>query len=435
MKRFWVIILGDFLSFWVAFSLIIFIRFDNVFFSSALQTHLLPFAILYISWVLCFYLFGLYDLFAIKPTLPYLKQFGVALITLLSVGILFFYFVPLFGITPKTNLLFQVFGFGMFSFLWRRMIYLIFSKQLTRPAIICGENVYLDKIIEVINTNPQLGLQLILKTNNIQEAFRKLKEIKNVVLIFDENNNHISKQDIVNLYKNDAEVLGVVEAYERYIFKIPVDHISESWVVENIKIKKYALYNFINEIINILIPLSLLILTSPFLLITALLIKVSDGGPIFIRQKRVGENGKIFRLFKFRSMVALDKDGQAENGTPTWSEKNDPRVTGIGKIIRATHIDEIPQMINILKGDMNLIGPRPERPEFVEKLEQSIPYYDLRHIIRPGFTGWAQIKYRYARTIEDSKEKFEYDFYYTKNRNIFLDFGIILKTIQIIFTH
>lgn len=430
MKRFWFIILGDFLSFWVAFSLIIFFRFGSTLFSSSLAIHLLPFTILYISWVLCFYLFGLYDLFAIKPTLPYLKQFGIAIIALLSVGILFFYFIPLFGITPKTNLLFQVLGFGIFSFLWRRMIYIIFSKQLTRPAIVCGENIYLDKVIEVINTNPQIGLKLILKTNNIKEAFEKMKEMKDVVLIFDENNNQISKQDIVNLYKNDAEVLGVVEAYERYILKIPVDHISESWVIENIKIKKYTIYNFINKITNIVIPLIVLIITSPFLLIGGLFVYLQDKGNIIYTQKRVGLNGKIFNLYKMRSMI-IDSE---KNGA-VWTKENDDRITPIGKIIRKTHIDEIPQMINILNGDMNLIGPRPERPEFVEKLEQSIPYYDLRHIIRPGFTGWAQIKYHYARTIEDSKEKFEYDFYYTKNRNIFLDFGIIIKTIQIIFTH
>jgi lipopolysaccharide/colanic/teichoic acid biosynthesis glycosyltransferase len=119
-----------------------------------------------------------------------------------------------------------------------------------------------------------------------------------------------------------------------------------------------------------------------------------------------------------------------------WSTgKHDDRVTPIGKIIRKLHIDEIPQMINILKGDISLVGPRPERPEFVSKLEKDISYYSFRHIIRPGFTGWAQIKYRYANTMEDSKEKFEYDLYYIKNRNIFLDFGIIIRTIQIIFTH
>ena len=126
----------------------------------------------------------------------------------------------------------------------------------------------------------------------------------------------------------------------------------------------------------------------------------------------------------------------AEEGGAKWSSgANDARVTTVGKLLRKTHIDEIPQMINILKGDIALVGPRPERPEFVEVLEKEIPYYSFRHIIKPGFTGWAQIKYRYANTTESSREKFEYDLYYIKNRNIFIDIGIIIRTIQIIFTH
>ena len=125
----------------------------------------------------------------------------------------------------------------------------------------------------------------------------------------------------------------------------------------------------------------------------------------------------------------------AEKDGAKWAEKSDSRVTRVGKILRKTHIDEIPQMWNILKGDLALVGPRPERPEFVTMLEKEVPYYFLRHTIKPGFTGWAQVKFRYARTLDDSRTKFEYDLYYMKNRNIFMDLGIIIKTAQIIFTH
>ncbi|MEZ4114028.1 MAG: sugar transferase [Candidatus Paceibacterota bacterium] len=148
------------------------------------------------------------------------------------------------------------------------------------------------------------------------------------------------------------------------------------------------------------------------------------------KQKRVGKDSEHFLIWKLQSM----KQNAEKNGA-VWAEEKDSRITRFGKILRKLHIDEIPQMINVLKGDINLVGPRPERPEFVEKLEKEIPYYFLRHSITPGFTGWAQIKYRYARTVDDSQDKFEYDLYYLKNRNVFLDFGIIIKTIQIIFTH
>jgi lipopolysaccharide/colanic/teichoic acid biosynthesis glycosyltransferase len=135
-------------------------------------------------------------------------------------------------------------------------------------------------------------------------------------------------------------------------------------------------------------------------------------------------------------MIVLGADGQAETGTAVWSTGGkDSRITKVGAITRKLHVDEIPQMLNLLKGDLALVGPRPERPEFVANLEKEIPYYFMRHTIKPGFTGWAQIKFRYARTVLDSEEKFEYDLFYLKNRNIFLDVGIILKTAQIVFTH
>jgi lipopolysaccharide/colanic/teichoic acid biosynthesis glycosyltransferase len=134
-------------------------------------------------------------------------------------------------------------------------------------------------------------------------------------------------------------------------------------------------------------------------------------------------------------MQALNKDGSAETNGAVWATAKDPRITPVGHILRTTHLDEVPQMYNIIKGDLALIGPRAERPEFVAELEQQIPYYYLRHTIKPGFTGWAQIKYRYARSIQDSREKFEYDLYYLKNKSPLLDIGIVLKTLQIIFTH
>jgi lipopolysaccharide/colanic/teichoic acid biosynthesis glycosyltransferase len=176
-------------------------------------------------------------------------------------------------------------------------------------------------------------------------------------------------------------------------------------------------------------------MTSPLLAIIILAIKIEDHGPIFIRQERYGKHGKKFKLYKFRSMIVLGADGQAETGTAVWATVNDPRVTRVGKITRKLHLDELGQMINLIKGDLTLVGPRPERSEFVAELEKQIPYYFIRHTIQPGFTGWAQIKFRYARTVMDSQEKFEYDLYYLKNRNFFLDIGIILKTVQIIFTH
>jgi lipopolysaccharide/colanic/teichoic acid biosynthesis glycosyltransferase len=433
MNRIWLIVFGDFVSFLISFLLLIIMRFNNANYLFAIQTHTPPFIILYLFWVLIFYVFGLYDLVTIKPTIPYLKRWILALISSFLIGLLLFYLVPIFGISPKINLFIQVILFGLFSFLFRRIIYTLFSKAITRPTILIGESSYIKELKNTINKNPQIGLHIINDLKNIDEL--KLINSKNVIVILDKSID-TPNEKILNLYKQGVEIIDTAKAYEKYLFKIPVQYIDTSFIIDNIDIRKNTLYTPIIFVTDKIFALLVLIISSPLLIIAIIARLIEDGNPIFIKQKRVGLNGKIFNLYKMRSMVVLSPDGSAETNGAKWATgADDPRITPVGNIIRKLHIDEIPQMINILKGDLTLVGPRPERPEFVTQLEDTIPHYKLRHIIRPGFTGWAQIKYRYARTIEDSKEKFEYDLYYIKNKNIFLDLGIMIRTIQIIFTH
>jgi lipopolysaccharide/colanic/teichoic acid biosynthesis glycosyltransferase len=168
--------------------------------------------------------------------------------------------------------------------------------------------------------------------------------------------------------------------------------------------------------------------TLPLQLLTALLIKLGSPGPLFYSQERVGRYGKIFTLFKFRSMrVDAEVDGNA-----TWAAERDPRVTRVGAVIRKLRIDELPQLINVLRGEMSFVGPRPERPVFVEQLTQVIPYYAERHWVRPGITGWAQVNYPYGASISDARRKLSFDLYYLKNTSIFLDFLILLQTVPIV---
>lgn len=429
MNRVLFVIFGDFLAFWISFVGILSVRFGPSY-QEAMATHITPFTILYFVWVLVFFLFGLYDLFNIKPTIPHIRRFGLALTTSLITGILLFYLVPIFGVSPKTNLVFQIICFGILSFVLRRLFYILFSKQIIKPLVLVGETSYIQELHTIIEKNPQLGLKIILFTNNLHEALEKYTTLKNAVLVFEGTTKTIPKKDIVALYNNKNEIIDVALAYERYLYKIPVDYISQNWIIENICTIKNIGYETLTLCINSIFSFIILLGTTPLWILSALCIYIYDQGPILYTQERVGLHGKVFKLYKLRSMIT-----ESEKNGAVWSIKNDPRITPIGKIIRKLHIDEIPQMINILKGDLALVGPRPERPEFVSKLEQTIPHYELRHIIKPGFTGWAQIKYHYASTTEDSKEKFEYDLYYIKNRNIFMDFGIILRTIQIIFTH
>jgi exopolysaccharide biosynthesis polyprenyl glycosylphosphotransferase len=171
-----------------------------------------------------------------------------------------------------------------------------------------------------------------------------------------------------------------------------------------------------------------LLLSLPLLPFIVLAIKLSSPGRVLYRQSRVGRDGVVFRCYKFRTMRS---DAEADTG-PTWAKDDDPRITRVGRFLRKTRIDEIPQLLNVFRGDMSLIGPRPERPEFVAALNKQIPYYHLRHSVRPGITGWAQILYKYGSSVEDAKEKLRYDLYYIKNTSVGLDLLIILNTIKIV---
>jgi exopolysaccharide biosynthesis polyprenyl glycosylphosphotransferase len=184
----------------------------------------------------------------------------------------------------------------------------------------------------------------------------------------------------------------------------------------------------LKRLTDIVIGFTLLTLTLPLMLLTMLAIKIDSPGPVFYRQKRVGQFDKPFTLLKFRSMTA---DAEA-GGSPLWAQRNDPRVTRVGRFIRATRIDELPQLVNVLAGEMSLVGPRPERPHFVEQLIRAIPFYRQRSYVKPGVTGWAQINFPYGASVEDAREKLAYDLYYVKNRSLLLDLAVLLSTIRVV---
>ena len=180
---------------------------------------------------------------------------------------------------------------------------------------------------------------------------------------------------------------------------------------------------FWKRVIDLVVAAFILLLSLPLWPVIALAIKTNSRGPVFYTQKRVGKDEKIFSLIKFRSMI--DK---AEKLGPKWAEENDDRITSVGKFLRRLHLDELPQLLNVIKGEMSLVGPRPERPQFVAELKKTVPDFGLRHRIKPGITGWAQVNFPYAASLEDSRRKFEYDLYYLENRSLLLDINILWKT-------
>jgi sugar transferase (PEP-CTERM system associated) len=227
-----------------------------------------------------------------------------------------------------------------------------------------------------------------------------------------------------------VRVVSMPTLYEKLTGKVPVKHINRYWLTFfNNHTVEHPVYAVAQRYINIALALIGLILTLPIYPIVMLLIKWLDPGPIFYCQERVGQNDQVFTLYKFRTMKV-----DAENGQAQWAQKDDPRVTRIGKFLRKTRIDELPQLWNILRGDMNLVGPRPERPEFVRDLQAKIPFYSKRHLVKPGVTGWSQVQYGYGSSFEHALEKLQYDLCYIKNRSVFLDLVICLKTVAVVLT-
>ena len=215
--------------------------------------------------------------------------------------------------------------------------------------------------------------------------------------------------------------------YEDLTNRIPLGAINQIWFLENLSEGSKKTYEELKRFADMSFAVVLGIIVLPFLPIIALAIKTTSTGQIFYRQERIGRNGKTFKIIKFRTMRV---NAEKETGA-VWAQENDPRITGLGKFLRKTRIDELPQLWNIVRGEMSFVGPRAERPEFHDRLKAQIPFYEERYIIKPGLTGWAQINYRYGSSVSDAAEKLQYDLYYIKNRSLVLDLGVILKTINI----
>lgn len=235
-------------------------------------------------------------------------------------------------------------------------------------------------------------------------------------------------QELLECRINGIKITDLTGFFERECGHLRMDSLYPSWLVFGSGFNQGTLRTLIKRIFDITASLLLLIVTLPIMLLTALLIIIEDGRPVFYRQERVGLTGKNYMVTKFRSMF----NDAEKAGKPQWATTDDPRSTRVGRIIRKLRIDELPQIINVLKGDMSFVGPRPERPHFVNMLSAQVPYYNMRHSIKPGITGWAQVRYPYGASIEDAIEKLQYDLYYVKNHSLFLDFIILIDTVGVV---
>jgi len=254
------------------------------------------------------------------------------------------------------------------------------------------------------------------------------KGVDRILLAGGEAWGNYAAEELVKLRMKGVAVEDCHSFYERLVSKIAIADLSPEWIVLAKGFRRDRIILFTKRVTDMMVSILGLVLSSPVALITAILIKLESPGPLLYHQQRVGQDGVQFTLYKFRSMA---EDAELDRG-PVWAVKNDSRVTRVGRIIRKLRIDEIPQMINVLKGEMSFVGPRPERSFFVEKLKEKIPYYYLRLSVKPGITGWAQISYPYGDSEEGAIEKLQYDLYYIKNMSIFFDVQIIFESLKVI---
>ena len=344
---------------------------------------------------------------------------------------LFLFLLSLFANLFDFNQGIILFGIILFfQILFKYIVLSVFVDKL--KVMFIGKNDYQNELMETLKKGEQyrfLGVYDYKKDGFIKEFQTEYERLKPDIIVdfTDDLLSDVKMVEILLNYKLEGmQYYNYLNFYENLEMKLPVGDLDQKWFLENDGFEIY--YNNFNMRIKRLIDITMAavigIVCSPIMIFAALIVKLESKGPVLFVQERTGELNKPFDIYKFRSMAQdAEKDG------PQWAQKNDNRITKFGKFMRITRIDELPQLWNIIRGDMSFVGPRPEREFFIKQLEQEIPYYNLRHTVKPGLTGWAQVMYPYGASVEDSYRKLQYDLYYIKHHNIIFDFMITLKTI------
>lgn len=331
-----------------------------------------------------------------------------------------------------------LFGWFFINIWPRQNIFILGTGNLARMMAqeLSSQQYSMFNLVGLLKTENQdivgklMGLNIWgIDSDYTRECMRN-KKIDKVIVATTQRRGNFPTEFLLNCKLQGIDVVDSPRFYECLTGKILVSELRPSWLIFSSGFKQRGFYFAVKQVFDMICAVIGLIIFSPIMLIVAILIKINSPGPVLFKQERVGKNGRTFTLIKFRSMYF---DAEKETG-PVWAADNDVRVTSVGKVIRKLRLDELPQMINVLKGEMSFVGPRPERPFFIEKLQKVIPYYNQRLIVKPGITGWAAVKYQYSSSVESALEKLQYDLYYIKNRSLILDLMIFLKTIQVMIT-
>lgn len=436
------LLLGDVCIFGLSLWFTLFIRYFTIPDAAVLWLHLVPFSILFIAWVFVFFIAGLYG----KHTRLFRRKLPTVIVSAQLVNIciaaMLFFLVPIFGIAPKTNLLLYLVISTALIVAWRLGVFprLRPSKQLKGVLIAAGTDA--KELAEEINQDHRYPFTFAYTIDTgkvpvhevIQRACRVAEEDDVMFVVVDYADAGVSAALPIiydaAFHKRRFALIDVVELYQEVFDRVPITLTRYAWILDQVGASNA--YDILKRVIDIAIGGALgavSLIVYPFVMLA---IKLDDGGPIFITQQRVGRFQKSIGVLKFRSMSGNDQGDYGESG------KSKLTVTRVGKWLRVLRIDELPQLWAVLKGDLSLVGPRPELPALANQYSARIPYYNARYLVAPGLTGWAQIRHdahpHHASAMEETKEKLSYDFYYLQHRSFMLDLFIILQTIRIVLT-
>lgn len=327
--------------------------------------------------------------------------------------------------------------FGIITIFQIAFRYIVIMGVVEKERVVfVGENDYTQDLLESVKKDGQYVFAASLNNTDMKALGKEIVEMyktKKFDVLVDFTDKLLGDPKLTGKllqYKLEGlQYYNYLEFYETYENKLPISHLSPKWFLENTGFEIY--HNNFNlkakRLLDLFFAMLIGIFAAPVIILAAIIVKLESKGPVFFIQERIGEGNRKFNIVKFRSMTT-----DAEKNGPQWASKNDNRVTKFGKIMRATRIDELPQLWNVLRGEMSFVGPRPEREFFIQQLEKEIPYYNLRHTVKPGLTGWAQVMYPYGASVEDAYRKLQYDLYYIKHHSIPFDVKVLLKTVTIV---
>jgi len=405
--------------------------------SALFFVHLVPFVFLFAAWISVFFVAGLYERSVILARRALSATLLVAQIINMSIAALFFFFVPAFGIAPKTLLLIYLIVSFLLVLLWRTALFPRIVQGQPEHAMLIGESAQFAGLSRALNTahrSPTRVIAVLRPEEATPERVRRTIEDRGISVVIADFNHPVVARAFPGLYNLLASGVRFFDAaglYEEVFGRILLSQIDDRWVARNVSRYAHTLYDSIKRVMDVVIAVFLMIVPVLLYPLFGLIIKLQDDGPVFYRQIRIGQNGRPFVMLKFRSMSGTDQGMEVLKSKHT--------VTPFGKFLRISRLDEFPQIWNVLRGDLSLIGPRPEFPALVEEYSRHIPHYNVRHLVKPGLSGWAQLYHdrhpHHEAQVEATREKFSFDLYYLKHRSLLLDATIVLKTIKKLITH